>query len=364
MNRPTRVPVSLGDRAYDVLIGNGLLSHGGRLLSPFARNGRIIVVSDGNVWQAQGERLKAGLAGAGVEAVPILVPEGEAAKSWSGLENLVERLLALGVGRADHLIAFGGGVVGDLAGFAAGIVKRGIGFVQIPTSLLAQLDSSVGGKTAINSPAGKNLVGLFHQPAMVLIDPEVLGTLDRRQARAGYAELVKYGLIGDPDFFRWCEAQGAAVLEGSPEARHHAIATSVAAKARIVAADERETQGARALLNLGHTFGHALEADAGFSDQLLHGEAVAIGMVLAFRFSAERGLCHPDEAERVESHLRSVGLPTDFHAEPGRLIEYIRQDKKAEQGRVPFILVRGIGQAFLDSKVDLGEVERFLRSQG
>jgi 3-dehydroquinate synthase len=252
-------------------------------------------------------------------------------------------------------------VVGDLAGFAASILKRGCGVVQVPTSLLAQVDSSVGGKTAINVAAGKNLVGTFHQPALVLIDPATLDTLPPRELRAGYAEIVKYGLIGDPDFFAWCEGHGAALIAGDGPARLHAIATSVAAKAAIVAQDERETGGRRGLLNLGHTFGHAIEAEAGYSGRLLHGEAVAIGLVLAFRFSAERGLCPPQDADRVAAHLEAVGLPIRCDMNAEALIRRIRQDKKASGGgALPFILVRGIGAAFLERSVDLADVRAFL----
>jgi 3-dehydroquinate synthase len=289
------------------------------------------------------------------------VPAGEASKSWGELERLLERLLALEVERSDHIVAFGGGMVGDLAGFAAAICKRGCNFVQVPTTLLAQVDSSVGGKTAINAGAGKNMVGAFHQPAAVLIDPSTLETLNPRQLRAGYAEVVKYGLIGDPAFFAWCEANGAALLGGDVEARTHAIETSVRAKAAIVGEDEREVKGRRALLNLGHTFGHAFEAEAGFSDRLLHGEAVAIGMVLAFRFSAERGLCTPEDAERVAAHLASVGLPVRGEiGTPASLVAHMAGDKKKSGGRVPFILARGIGEAFVDHSAELAEVEAFL----
>ena len=249
----------------------------------------MLVVSDEQVWAAQGERLRRGLGP--VEAVPILVPAGEESKSWRGLEDVVDRLLAEGIERKDHIVAFGGGVIGDLAGFAAAIVNRGCNFVQIPTTLLAQVDSSVGGKTAINVSAGKNLVGAFHQPSLVLIDPVCLDTLDPRQVRAGYAEIVKYALIEDAPLFDWLEAEGRKVIEGDPSARRRAIGAAVSGKARIVEEDERETSGRRALLNLGHTFGHALEAETGYSDRLLHGEAVALGCVLAFDFSAELGLC-------------------------------------------------------------------------
>jgi 3-dehydroquinate synthase len=358
-----RIEVALGPRSYCVLIEQGLLARAGELLAPYARGRRIAVVADETVWALLGSRLVDALSRSGIEAVPVLVSPGEATKSWRGAAELTDRLLALELGRQDHIVAFGGGVVGDLAGFAAAILKRGCGYVQVPTTLLAQVDSSVGGKTAINTDAGKNLVGAFHQPALVLIDPAVLDSLPPRELRAGYAEVVKYGLIGDPDFFGWCEEHGAAVLAGDPDARLKAIATSVAAKAAIVAEDEREASGRRALLNLGHTFGHALEADAGFSERLLHGEAVAIGMVLAFAFSAERELCPQADAERVRAHLEAVGLPTTFDAPPASLVRHVRQDKKASEGRVPFILARGIGQAFVASDVRLDEVEDFLTCQ-
>jgi 3-dehydroquinate synthase len=255
-------------------------------------------------------------------------------------------------------------VVGDLGGFAASVVRRGVDYVQVPTSLLAQVDSSVGGKTAINHPLGKNMVGAFHQPGLVLIDPLCLDTLPPRELRAGYAEVVKYGLLGDAAFFAWCEANGRKLLDGDPAAREHAIAICVAAKAAIVAADERETTGQRALLNLGHSFAHALEAEAGFSDILLHGEAVALGLVLAFRLSAERGLCSGAEAARVATHLESTGLPTRLEIGTGAsLTAHIARDKKAEGGRAPLILARGIGQAFVDRSVPLAEVADFLDRQ-
>lgn len=345
---------------YAVLIGQDLLGRAGEYLAPFARAGRLAVVSDEQVWAAQGGRLVEGLAAAGVEAVPLLVASGEGSKTWVVVAELVDRLLALELGRQDHVVAFGGGVIGDLAGFAASILKRGCGLVQIPTSLLAQVDSSVGGKTAINVGAGKNLVGTFHQPALVLIDPATLTTLPPRELRAGYAEVVKYGLIGDPAFFAWCEEQGAALLAGDEAALLHAIATCVAAKAAVVAQDERETGGKRALLNFGHTFGHALEAEAGYSERLLHGEAVAIGMVLAFRFSVERGLCPAEDARRVEAHLEAAGLPTRFNADPDALIAHMRQDKKAGAEGIAFILARGIGQAFVDQSVEVADLRAFL----
>ena len=352
-----QVDVALGERSYPIMIEHGLLDRAGEALAPFARGGRLVVVADEQVWAAQGARLEA----SGFRLEVVTVPAGEASKSWSELARLIEGLLALEVERSDHIVAFGGGMIGDLAGFAAAICKRGCQFVQVPTTLLAQVDSSVGGKTAINAGAGKNMVGAFHQPAAVLIDPSTLETLDARQLRSGYAEVVKYGLIDDAAFFAWCEANGAALLGGDVEARVHAIETSVRAKAAIVGEDERETKGRRALLNLGHTFGHAFEAEAGFSDRLLHGEAVAIGMVLAFRFSAERGLCSPEEAERVAAHLAAVGLPVRTQiGTPASLVAHMAGDKKKSAGRVPFVLVRCIGQAFVDQSVELAEVEAFL----
>jgi 3-dehydroquinate synthase len=353
-----RVEVALGPRSYTVAIGAGLLDRAGGLLAPHARSGRIVAVSDETVWAAQGARLS----GSGLDVVPVLVPPGEASKSWAQLQALTERLLELEIERGDSILAFGGGMVGDLAGFAASILKRGCSYVQVPTSLLAQVDSSVGGKTAINAAAGKNLIGAFHQPAAVLIDPSTLDTLPGRELLAGYAEVVKYGLIGDPAFFEWCEANVAALLAGDEEARLHAIETSVRAKAAIVAEDELETAGRRALLNFGHTFGHALEAESGFA--MLHGEAVALGMALAFRFSAERGLCRADEAERVEAHLDATGLPARLKGvDANRLVQGMASDKKASGGRVAFVLTRGIGKAFVDRSVELGEVEAFLERE-
>lgn len=353
-----RIEVALGERTYPILIEAGLLGRAGQVLAPLARNGRLVVVSDENVWAAQGAGFAAGLA-----IDPVVLPPGEATKSWPVLADLVDRLLALGVERGDHIVALGGGVIGDLAGFAAAILKRGCNHVQVPTSLLAQVDSSVGGKTAINAAAGKNLVGAFHQPSLVLIDPLCLDTLPARQLRAGYAEIVKYGLIGDPAFFAWCEANGAALIAGDLGARTYAIETGVAAKAAIVGEDERDTGGRRALLNFGHSFAHALEAQTGFSGALLHGEAVALGMVLAFRLSAERGLCAAADAERVSAHLASAGLPCrlDGIAASGQVLAaHIAHDKKARDGRVPFILARGIGAAFIDLSVDLAHVAAFL----
>jgi len=350
-----QVEVGLGQRSYRIDIAPGALARAGEALAPYAGRGRLVVVTDANVWAAQGERLRA----SGLAIEPLVVPPGEASKSWTQLERLVERLLALNVERGEAIVAFGGGMVGDLTGFAASILKRGCPYVQVPTTLLAQVDSSVGGKTAINAAGGKNMVGGFHQPAYVLIDPSTLATLPERELAAGYAEVVKYGLIDDADFFAWCEAHGAALLGGDQAARIEAIEHCVRAKARIVGEDERETKGRRALLNLGHTFGHAVEAESGYA--VLHGEAVAIGMVLAFRFSAARGLCPAADAGRVEAHLASAGLPTRLTVgTPERLVAHIATDKKASGGRVAFILARGIGGAFVDTGVELAEVEEFL----
>jgi len=358
------VPVALGTRSYEVRIGSGLLDRAAEQLAPFARKRPFVIVTDANV-APHGTRLAANLAAAGLASETIVLSPGEGTKSWNQLESLLDRLLDLGIERGDHVIALGGGVIGDLVGFASAILKRGCNFVQIPTTLLAQVDSSVGGKTAINSRAGKNLVGAFHQPSVVLIDPDLLDTLPLREQRAGYAEVVKYGLIDDADFFAWCEGNGSALLAGDSSARAYAIAHSVGAKARIVADDERETTGRRALLNLGHTFGHALEAETGFSDRLLHGEGVAAGMALAFAFSARQGLCPASDAERVATHLKASGLPHDLAsagiaASGARLVEHMLHDKKMDAGTLPFLLARGIGATYLDKHVDLTEVAAFL----
>ena len=363
-----RIDVGLGDRSYPIVIEGGSLDRAADHLAPYIRRGRAVVITDANLAATQLPRLHAALAGAGIQIEPIILPPGEATKSWAQLEALTDRLLELGVERSDHLLAFGGGVIGDLVGFAAAILKRGCGFVQLPTTLLAQVDSSVGGKTAINSRAGKNLIGAFHQPAFVLIDPSTLDSLPPREVRAGYAEVVKYGLIDDADFFAWCEANGRALLAGDADARTDAIRHNVAAKAAIVGADERETSGLRALLNLGHTFGHALEAETGFSDRLLHGEAVGAGMALAFRFSATKGLCTQAEADRVTGHLRAIGLPASLsdagvNASGETLVGHMAHDKKMEGGKLPFLLARGIGKTFLAADVSLAEVAAFLESE-
>ena len=363
------VRVALESRSYDIVIEEGALDRAGAHLAGYARagkhGGRLVVVTDANVAQAQLPRLEASLRAANLAVEPIILPAGEQTKSWTHLERLLDQLLALEVERGDHVVALGGGVIGDLVGFAASILKRGCHFIQVPTTLLAQVDSSVGGKTAINTRAGKNLVGSFYQPALVLIDPSTLDSLPPRETRSGYAEVVKYGLIDDPDFFAWCERDGQRLLEGDPKAREFAIERSVQAKAAIVADDERETSGRRALLNLGHTFGHALEADTGFSDRLLHGEGVAAGMALAYRYSVRLGLCPPEDAKRVTAHLRAVGLPHDLasahvQGNGAALVAHMLHDKKMAAGTLPFLLARGIGRTFLSKGVALEDVAAFL----
>jgi len=364
-----RVAVGLGERSYEVLVGPGLLDGAGELIAPFLKRKRVAVVSDTTVWGLHGPRLTASLEGAGLAVTPVIVEPGEQTKSFEGLAEVIDRLLALELDRGDVVVAFGGGVVGDLTGFAAAIYKRGVAFVQIPTTLLAQVDSSVGGKTAIDTARGKNLVGAFHQPRLVLADLDVLATLPDREMRAGYAEVIKYGLLGDFAFFDWLEANGAKVLAREPVALTQAVARSVQMKAEIVAEDETE-QGRRALLNLGHTFGHALEAEMGFGDRLLHGEAVAAGQALAFRFSAGQGLCPTQDAARAAAAIAQAGLPTTladvagtpFDAE--RLVRHMAQDKKAEGGRLTFILARRIGDAFVAKDVDVGAVRAFLIGEG
>jgi 3-dehydroquinate synthase len=361
----TRVKVGLGARSYEIIIAANILDDAGVILEKYARDSRLTVVTDANVANRILPRLSAALAKSDIETDAIILPAGESTKNWDQLSSLCDALLTLGIERSDAVIALGGGVIGDLVGFAASILKRGCRFIQIPTSLLAQVDSSVGGKTAINSKAGKNLIGAFYQPALVLIDPTVLDSLSPRELRAGYAEVVKYGLINDFAFFEWCEANGAQVLSGNREAQIHAIETSVRAKALIVEADERETKDARALLNLGHTFGHALEAEHGFSDHLLHGEGVAAGMALAFRYSARIGLCSGQDAARVSAHLGSLGLPYDLptartSARGAALIAHMLHDKKMASGTLAFILARGIGNAFVSRDVQLTDVAAFL----
>lgn len=362
------VTVDLADRPYDIRIKAGLLQDIAQQVSSYARSGRFLVVTDANVAREVWPDVHASLTRANLAAELFTLPAGEDGKSWEQLEKLTDWLLENHIERSDHILALGGGVVGDITGFAAHIIKRGCSFIQIPTTLLAQVDSSVGGKTAINSKAGKNLVGAFHQPSLVLIDPDVLESLPRRQLAAGFAEVVKYGLIDDPDFFDWCDSNLDAFFAGDAEARRCAIQHSVTSKARIVAADEKELTGTRALLNLGHTFGHALEADTGFSDRLFHGEAVATGMALAFRYSVRLGLCQQDDADRAADVLHRAGLPVTL-ADAGvtangtTLVDYMLHDKKMSGGKLPFLLARGIGRTFLSKDVDLADVAAFLDSQ-
>ena len=362
------VPVSFGPRSYDIVIGRGVVSTLGTRIAALRPGTKAFIVTDDNVAHHTMPAAEASLKRAGVAAARLIVAPGEASKSYPVFERLCEAILDAQIERGDLVIALGGGVIGDLAGFAAAVVRRGLDYVQVPTTLLAQVDSSVGGKTAIDSPHGKNLIGAFHQPILVIADTALLDTLPPREFRAGYAELVKYGLLGDAGFFGWLEVYWrdifAAEVSGN-SAREHAVAVACRGKAGIVARDERET-GERALLNLGHTFGHALEAACGFSDRLLHGEAIAIGMVLAFEFSARRGLVPAPVAERVKRHLAEVGLPTEPSAITGplpaveRIMELIAQDKKVRRGMLTLILVRSIGSAFIEAGVDEREIRAFL----
>lgn len=361
---PIVVPVSLGERSYEILIGDGLIGAAGRLIAERFGSVRAAIISDETVASHHLVSINAALNEASIETTAIRVPAGESSKSWKVLESVNNEVLAAKLERRDIVVALGGGVVGDLAGFAASIIRRGMPFVQVPTSLLAQVDSSVGGKTGINAPHGKNLIGAFHQPGLVIADTAVLDTLSERHMRAGYAEIAKYGLINDADFFNWLEDNWQGIMEGGA-ARHHAVATSCRAKAAIVAEDEKEA-GQRALLNLGHTFGHALERATGYSDRLVHGEAIAIGMVLAHRFSSRMNLAAIDDAERVKAHFQNVGLPTELSDIQGdilkadELMEHIAQDKKVSRGALTFILTRGIGKAFIANDVPSNEVHAFL----
>jgi 3-dehydroquinate synthase len=363
--RRESVPVSLGARSYEIAIGEGLLARAGEIVAPLLKRPMTAIVTDENVAAAHLAALERALAAHGIRSTAIIMPPGEGTKSFKHLAELCDRLLAAGIERRDRIIAFGGGVIGDLAGFAAAILRRGVDFIQIPTTLLSQVDSSVGGKTGINSSHGKNLIGAFHQPLAVITDISLLNTLPRRELASGYAEVAKYGLLGDAGFFEWLEGAASAIMRGDSQARIHAIRKSCEAKARIVAEDETET-GVRALLNLGHTFGHALESATGYSSRLLHGEGVSIGMVQAFRFSERQKLCPAGTAERVASHLKSVGLPVHASQIPGALpppatlLDIMRQDKKAQGGRLTFILARGIGDTFIAKDVADHDVLDFL----
>jgi 3-dehydroquinate synthase len=366
---PITVEVALGDRAYEIVIGRDVIASLGERIAKLRPGARTAIVTDRTVAKTWLKRAEEVLDQAGIAHASVIVGEGESSKSYAGLEQVCEALIAAKIERNDLVIALGGGVIGDLAGFSASLLRRGVDFVQVPTSLLAQVDSSVGGKTGINSPQGKNLIGTFHQPVLVLADTAILDTLSPRQFRAGYAEVAKYGALGDEAFFAWLEANHAELFSGGA-AREHAVATSCRAKAAIVARDERET-GDRALLNLGHTFGHALEAATGFSDRLFHGEGVAIGMVLAAEFSAERGMMPAADAQRLAKHLAEVGLPTRLQdiagftqeglADADRLMALMAQDKKVKRGELTFILMEGIGHAVIANKVEPAPVREFLQ---
>jgi 3-dehydroquinate synthase len=366
---PIIVDVALGDRAYDIVIGRDVLQSLGERVAALRPGARAAIVTDRNVADHWLEKTQASLAAAGIATSHFTVEEGEGSKSYAGLQQVSEALIAARIERNDLVIALGGGVVGDLAGFSAAILRRGVDYVQVPTTLLAQVDSSVGGKTGINSPQGKNLIGAFHQPVLVLADTAVLDTMPQRQFRAGYAEVVKYGLLGDEAFFTWLEANHADIFAGGA-AREHAIATSCRAKAAIVARDEREA-GERALLNLGHTFGHALEAATGFSDRLFHGEGVSIGMVLAAELSAHLGMIAETEAARISNHLAAVGLPTHLQdiagfaqeglADADALMALMAQDKKVKRGRLTFILFKAVGSAVIAPNVEPSVVRDFLK---
>ncbi|SFM13726.1 3-dehydroquinate synthase [Shimia aestuarii] len=362
------VHVGLEGRAYDIHIGPGLLARSGALIAPFLKRKQVCVVTDENVAALHLEGLRAGLAAEGIACEAIVLPAGESTKSWPHFERTVEWLLEQKVERRDLVVALGGGVIGDLTGFAASVLRRGVGFVQIPTSLLAQVDSSVGGKTGINAPQGKNLIGAFHQPTLVLADTEVLGTLTPRDFLAGYGEVVKYGLLGDSNFFEWLEEQGPALAAGDMGARIAAVKRSCEMKAEIVMRDETE-QGDRALLNLGHTFCHALEAATGYGDRLLHGEGVAIGCALAFELSYRLGLCSQEDPSRVRQHLSEMGMKVDLKDIPGDLpeaevlLDLMGQDKKVVDGQLRFILARGIGEAFVTADVPRETVLTLLREE-
>lgn len=366
MSDPLNVPVSLGDRSYDIVIGQGLLAEAGARIRAVNAHDRLIVVADASVAKIHGAILSASLDAAGFRTDVIEVPAGEASKGFATFSDILEQALALGIDRRTTVVALGGGVIGDLAGFVAAVLLRGLDFIQIPTTLLAQVDSSVGGKTAINAAAGKNLIGAFHQPKLVLADLDVLDTLPRRELLAGYAEVVKYGLIDRPEFFDWLNENGAAALDGDKTLLAHAVAECCRAKAEVVAADEREA-GRRALLNLGHTFGHAFEAEAGYDGGLLHGEGVAIGMVLAFRHSVKLGLCDEAVAAAVEASLEASGLPTRPDLSGNRpvptvdaLMGRMQKDKKAMDGKLTLILARGIGQSFVAPDADAALVRETL----
>lgn len=365
---PTTVRVALGDRSYDILIGNGLLAKTGGLVMPFLKQKRIFILSDETVWGLHGAELVAALKADGIAAQERIVPAGESTKNWTLLGETLDWLLEGGAGRDDVLLAFGGGVIGDLTGLAASLLKRGMQFVQMPTTLLAQVDSSVGGKTAVNAGQGKNLIGAFYQPKLVIADTDILKTLPERERRAGYAEIIKYGLINDRGFVDWLVQNGSNVVALAPDAVAEAVAVSCRAKASIVAEDEREG-GVRALLNLGHTFGHALEATNQYGGELLHGEAVGTGMVLALRYSARLGLMSTADSEQGAALIAASGLEPSLSKLPGgpyaadALVAAMQQDKKARGGQVPLILAKGLGEAFIYPNADLSDVQDFLQEE-
>lgn len=365
-----KIIVELGEgRSYDILVGSNLIEAAGKLIAPLLKRAFTIIVTDENVAEQHLADLQASLSNQGIECDAIILPAGEKSKSMAMLAELLEKLIAYGVERSDVITVLGGGVMGDLAGFAAATLRRGVGFVQIPTSILAQVDSSVGGKTGVNSPQGKNLLGAFHQPRLVLADIDILDTLSDRHIRGGYAEIFKYALIDDPEFYVWLLENGKKLIEGDKAARQYAVVKSCQSKARIVAADEKE-HGLRALLNLGHTFGHALEAHTQYSDRLIHGEGVAIGMTLAFEFSAFLGFNNGADIDQIKSHLRQIGLPNDLSftglqplPSAAEMLNYMLQDKKTEQGNMTFILAHKVGESFVEKNVDKQLVTNFLKSK-
>lgn len=360
-----RLNVDLGDRSYPILIGNNLIEIAATHIQPRLAGKKVIIVTDENVAPLWLSKLQESFNGTSIDIESIILPASETTKAFSHFQTLLEKILSFGIDRKTTIIALGGGVIGDISGFAAAVLLRGIDFIQIPTTLLSQVDSSVGGKTGINTSYGKNLIGAFHQPQLVLADTGALATLPRRELLAGYAEVVKYGLIDDFNFFEWCESNARALLEGDEQALRYAVLKSCQAKAMIVAADERET-GQRALLNLGHTFGHAFEAETGYGEKLLHGEAVSIGCIQAFRLSTRLGLCEPQESTRVEQHFADVGLRDSLSGLANstwsveRLISHMSKDKKAEAGLIKFILARGIGQSFVADDVPIDAVKAVL----
>ena len=366
MNDIKTINVDLGDRSYDIVIGAGLLSQANAYLNDRLNSKRVAVITDQNVANLHLKTLTDSLKSLDLEIETIILPPGESQKSFDVLQSVLEKLFQANFSRSDTLIAFGGGVIGDLTGFAASVLKRGCGFIQIPTTLLAQVDSSVGGKTAINTPAGKNLVGAFYQPSLVLTDTNVLKTLPERQLKAGYAEVLKYSLINDRPFFDWLDQNGAKILAGDAAAQSEAIGISCASKAAIVREDERE-QGVRALLNLGHTFGHALEAKGGYSDVLLHGEAISAGMLMAFEYGQEIGVCSGQDVERLRAHLELLHMPTlktlasEIKSDPDQLFDYMMQDKKNTNSDMTLILAREIGGSYIEPHADQDSVRKYLK---